>query len=541
MLCGKFNENNEKKTLYIRDVDGNAFRKVMDMWYGKLDNVELALDDIPALASVADRFQISEVTSALDETTLLHLSMHTCSDVLNWSGEHGLRLSEQAARKLATERFNELVLTESFLRIDEEAFGKLLEDNYLGTHEEAVWEAVTVWRGAEGQARGRGLVKKIRFPLMEEEYLRSRVVAMAPAQDAEWMEGVVAEALLAKAARGDGGGFEFKLLGLKALDHRVGQGVRWRDYVNGGERHLKGHTDDVRAVAVCGGRVCSGSMDGWIRVWSATGEATDSDEPKGMRLPEGDAVLSLSAWEGRLISGNSSGKLWVWNVVTGTCDQVLDGHARAVVALAVCGSRLASGSEDQSVKVWGVGEGGRRACERTLRGHTGQVLSLAGWRGSVVSGSWDKSIRVWDAGTGALDATLAGHDGAVVGLAVHRDRLYSASYDGTIRAWALGTWSALRTVEAYGRGTGAHPCCLAVSGSRLVSGSWGPGFGTAASALTPSGSATGRDVRVWGLERLDLRQTIRLQPAANIWALAAGGGRVWAGVGRDVVWWGRGV
>ena len=37
---------------------------------------------------------------------------------------------------------------------------------------------------------------------MEEGYLRSRVVAMAPAGEAEWMEGVVAEALRAKAAPG---------------------------------------------------------------------------------------------------------------------------------------------------------------------------------------------------------------------------------------------------------------------------------------------------------------------------------------------------
>ena len=47
------------------------------------------------------------------------------------------------------------------------------------------------------------------FLLMEERYLRDQVVGMAPAEDAEWMEGVVldSEALRAKAARGNS--FEF--------------------------------------------------------------------------------------------------------------------------------------------------------------------------------------------------------------------------------------------------------------------------------------------------------------------------------------------
>jgi hypothetical protein len=90
-------------------------------------------------------------------------------------------------------------------------------------------DAGAEWRRAkEGQARlgGRGLVGCIRFPLMEEGYLRSRVVGMAPAEETEWMKGMVAEALRAKAAR-ENRGFEFELLGPKALNHRVGLGLKW--------------------------------------------------------------------------------------------------------------------------------------------------------------------------------------------------------------------------------------------------------------------------------------------------------------------------
>ena len=195
-----------------------------------------------------------------------------------------------------------------------------------------MWEAVAKWRGAgEGQARGRGLLGKIRFPLMEEEYLRSRVVGMAPAEDAEWMEGVVAEALRAKAARGSSKRFEPTLLGPKALDHRVGLGVKWADYLDGGERRLQGHTAHVAALAECEGRVCSGSWDGSIRVWSAAGAEPSPErtlEHEGLGC---DGVHSLSAWRGRLISGHGSGKLRVWNVATGELDEVIEGHASQVL------------------------------------------------------------------------------------------------------------------------------------------------------------------------------------------------------------------
>jgi WD40 repeat protein len=146
-------------------------------------------------------------------------------------------------------------------------------------------------------------------------------------------------------------------------------------------------------------------------------------------------------WEGHLISGHGRGKLRVWKVATGECGQVLEGHDTAVRALAVCGSRLASGSDDGSVRVWAMAAGAPWACERELLGHARLVWPLAGWLDKVASGSGDGSIRVWDTGTGALYATLACHVGAVRALVVHGERLLSASDVRTIRAWALGTWT----------------------------------------------------------------------------------------------------
>jgi WD40 repeat protein len=362
---------------------------------------------------------------------------------------------------------------------------------------------------------------------MEEEYLRDRVAESVCQEHKEWMAGVVLEALRAKAARREGAVFESELLGRKALEDRVGLGVRWEEYREGGELRLGGHDRDMTAMVACDGRMCSGSWDGSICVWSrASGEhertlQADNDVEEDVDEEDAiDPVLALAVWEGRLISGHGNGELRVWNVVTGECGQVLEDHDAAVWALDVCGSRLASGSEDAPIRVWAMAAGAPWTCERELLGHAGRVWSMAGWRDKVASGSVDGRIRVWDAGTGALDATLAGHSGAVHALVVHGDRLLSASHDGTIRAWALGTWAGLRTVVGYGPGD--IPFCLAVSGTKLVGGSAGPGQG---------------EVRVWGLAELDLQQTLR-QPIA-VFALVAVDGEVWGGRGDEVVVWGR--
>ena len=495
----------------------------------------MALGELQQLASVADRFQITEVVCAVEETLLLQLCVVKCGELLMWSGRCGMQRLEAEALKMAVERFEEFATTAGFMQMGGEALGRVLDDDRVVTRsEEAVWEAVAGWmRGAAGDVGWRGVAGKSRFPLLGEEYLGSHVLGMVGGEDGEWLAGVVAEALRAKAAWWEGAEFEFELLGRKALDDRVGLGVRWQ------EQRMGGHEDAVSAIVGCEGRICSGSRDGLIRIWSrASGEhertlQADADEEEA-DSDDGkfDPVYALAVWEGRLISSHESGNLRVWNVATGTCDQVLAGHDNAVWALAVWGSRLASGSRDRAVAVWARGPGGLWARERTLLGHTGGVYSLAGWRHKLASGSSDGSIRVWDAETGAHDATLAGHAGAVIALVAHRDRLLSASHDGTIRAWATGTWAALRAVEAYGAETMRCTRCLAVSGSTLVSGSK---LKVGSMAHSPQQE----EVRVWGLRDLDLRQTLRQPAGASVGALAAVDGEVWGGVGKDVVAWGR--
>ena len=78
------------------------------------------------------------------------------------------------------------------------------------------------------------------------------------------------------------------------------------------------------------------------------------------------------------------------------------------VAFSPDGRTLASGSYDNTVRVWDAGSG---APIRTLEGHTDDVLSVAFSPDgrTLASGSWDNTVRLWDAGSGAPIRTLEGH------------------------------------------------------------------------------------------------------------------------------------
>jgi len=114
--------------------------------------------------------------------------------------------------------------------------------------------------------------------------------------------------------------------------------------------------------------------------------------------------------------------------------------------------RLASGSEDATIRLWDPATG---ACERVLEGHQGPVSSLAVLGdGRLASGSWDNTIRLWDLATGACERVFEGHQGPVRALAVLDDgRLVSGSWDNTIRLWdpSRPEWRPRRALRGRGR------------------------------------------------------------------------------------------
>ncbi|GKT48338.1 vegetative incompatibility protein HET-E-1 [Colletotrichum spaethianum] len=154
----------------------------------------------------------------------------------------------------------------------------------------------------------------------------------------------------------------------------------------------------------------------------------------------------------RLASGSDDHTVKVWDTATGACLQTFEGHSSRVTSVAFSsdGQRLASGSGDYTVKVWDTATG---ACLQTFKGHSDYVRSVAfssdGQR--FASGSDDHTVKVWDTATGACLQTFEGHSSRVTSVAFSSDgqRLASGSNDYTVKVWDTATGACLQTFKGH--------------------------------------------------------------------------------------------
>jgi WD40 repeat protein len=174
----------------------------------------------------------------------------------------------------------------------------------------------------------------------------------------------------------------------------------------------------------------------------------------------------------RLASGSDDGTVRIWDSQSGACLSVLEGHTDAVFSVCYSpdGRRLVSGSRDRMVRIWDVESG---SCLSVLKGHNGAISSVCyspdGRR--LASGSDDGTVRIWDSGSGACLSVLEGHTDRVKSMSYSLDgrRLASGSEDGTIRVWDVESGTCLSVLE--GHAGNVTSVCYSPDGRRLASGS----------------------------------------------------------------------
>ena len=142
-----------------------------------------------------------------------------------------------------------------------------------------------------------------------------------------------------------------------------------------------------------------------------------------LHMQNGSHVTSVmfSQDGSRVVSGSHDETVRIWNATTGEVEAELKGHTGWVmsVAFAQDGSRVVSGSIDNTVQIWNATTGSIELHMQNGSHVTSVMFSQDGSR--VVSGSHDKTVRIWNVTMGEVEAELKGHTGWVMSVAFAQD------------------------------------------------------------------------------------------------------------------------
>lgn len=228
---------------------------------------------------------------------------------------------------------------------------------------------------------------------------------------------------------------------------------------------LQGHSERVHALTFSPDSctLASSSDDQTVRLWDVntgecwrtfTGNTNWIWSVAFVRQPEALAKHSEGdTRDWRAIAASSDDQtVKLWDVNTGQCFSVLQGHTDSVwgVAFSPDSQILASSSDDQTMKLWQVSTG---ECSKTLQGIDSQVCSLAFSPDSQIlaSGSVERMVQLWDTNTGQRLRTLRGYRHQVWSFTFSPDgqTLASGNDDRTVRLWDVRTGRALKTLHSH--------------------------------------------------------------------------------------------
>jgi mono/diheme cytochrome c family protein len=165
----------------------------------------------------------------------------------------------------------------------------------------------------------------------------------------------------------------------------------------------------------------------------------------------------------KVASGGDDQTVRIWEVGHGVVGRIanpsygkqlacLEGLRGEVYAVAFGGEdkRLLTAGSDRLVRLWDLGT---NKVVRAFAGHTGSIRSIvmSPYGKHCASAGDDRSVRVWDLESGEEVAALTGHADAVTALAWSTDgqHILSASRDGTLRWWDSAQAKPLARLEGH--------------------------------------------------------------------------------------------
>jgi WD40 repeat protein len=130
----------------------------------------------------------------------------------------------------------------------------------------------------------------------------------------------------------------------------------------------------------------------------------------------GEEITCLSYTPGGDIisAGGTGGSIFFMSAQTGEkIVRPVTGHSRPVTSVAWNndGTKLVSGSSDETVKIWSVGSAGTFECQSTLNAHSDWVRAVS-WSPCgkwLASGGNDKMVYIYDAQTFEVKCPVRGH------------------------------------------------------------------------------------------------------------------------------------
>ena len=282
MLTGGFKESrtlNEAgmRVITLHEVSAVQVKGLLDWIYLGTTDVR-STHELMMLGKLADVLDVQALHERVRQHALKGLNDNTCADTMQSAHDAGLAEINEECLAYALKRFDAVAKTDGFLALSEDVLALLLASDRLeSSSEEAVYEHVLRWMHytpgspSPNAIRGTELLRHLRFPLMDGQYLALEIHQKTGAslnnQDCALLKNLTTEAALWQIVPAESKHlFKLQHLSRAVLQPRRGS---WR-FAGSHIRHvLRGHREEVQALKIWEGKLISGSVDWSMSVWDS--------------------------------------------------------------------------------------------------------------------------------------------------------------------------------------------------------------------------------------------------------------------------------